>query len=117
LTAKNEMTLVAQANDGEILLYLDHSKLHAIIVFRPPCHASDSRDEIPWIAKTVRGVSNGILANLGRVLRKLPRLTKGHCRFQSNQRYDCLANCTKGFPQWQPSSDGLLQATCEWTLQ
>lgn len=48
---------------------------------------------------------------------QIAQIDESHCRFQSNQRYDCLANCTKGFPQWQPSSDGLLQATCNWTLQ
>ncbi|KAG7346739.1 hypothetical protein IV203_005808 [Nitzschia inconspicua] len=61
--------------DGEIMLYLDHSQMHAVILHRPVCVASDSREVISDSLRWKRGISVSTLCNVGRLVRGEPVLS------------------------------------------
>ncbi|KAG7367010.1 hypothetical protein IV203_029680 [Nitzschia inconspicua] len=55
--------------DGEIVLYLDERQLHAVLLHKPVCVASDARRYLSHELRWKRGIAVATLSNFGRLVR------------------------------------------------
>ncbi|KAG7363940.1 hypothetical protein IV203_037142 [Nitzschia inconspicua] len=69
LTERFKFNHIETILDGEIALYLDASQLHAVVLHKPVCVASDSRKIISHKLRWKRAISVATMCNIGRLVR------------------------------------------------